>query len=107
PFQEDKMKLSPTLSVYLARQFLLWLLITLGVCCGLIFLIDLVETLRKGAGKELPFGMALSISFFKLPNLTMQVAPFACLFGSILSFNRLPRSRELVVIRAAGVSVWQ
>ncbi len=101
------MKISPTLSFYLARQFLLWLMIGLGVCVGLIFLIDFVETLRKGAGKELPFGIAMSISFFKLPNLATQVAPFAVLFGSILSFNKLTRSRELVVIRAAGVSVWQ
>lgn len=101
------MKISPTLSFYLARQFLLWLIIGLGVCAGLIFLIDFVETLRKGAGKELPFGIAIQITFFRLPNLIMQIAPFAFLFGSILSFNKLTRSRELVVIRAAGVSVWQ
>ena len=101
------MKISPTLSVYLARQFLLWLAIGFGVCCGLIFLMDFVETLRKGASKELPFSIAFSITFFRLPNLSMQMAPFAFLFGSILSFNKLTRSRELVVIRAAGVSAWQ
>jgi lipopolysaccharide export system permease protein len=101
------MKISPTLSVYLSKQFLLWLLIGLGVCAGLVFLLDFVETLRKGAGRELPFGVAIQITFFKLPNLTMQIAPFAFLFGSILTFNKLTRSRELVVIRASGVSVWQ
>jgi len=34
------------------------------------------------------------------------VMPFAILFGTMLAFWRLTRSNELVVARAAGVSVW-
>jgi lipopolysaccharide export system permease protein len=33
--------------------------------------------------------------------------PFAILFGTMLAFWRLTRSNELVVARAAGVSVWE
>jgi lipopolysaccharide export system permease protein len=33
--------------------------------------------------------------------------PFAVLFGTMLAFWRLTRNNELVVARAAGVSVWQ
>lgn len=101
------MKFSPTLSLYLARQFLLWLFIGLGVCSFLIFMVDFVEILRKGSKTELAFGLVLQITVFRFPNLLLQILPFAFLFGSILSFTRLARSRELVVIRSAGVSVWQ
>ena len=33
--------------------------------------------------------------------------PFAILFGTMLAFWRLTRNNELVIARAAGVSVWQ
>jgi lipopolysaccharide export system permease protein len=43
----------------------------------------------------------------KLPHTAQEVLPFAILFGTMLAFWRLTRSNELVVARAAGVSVWQ
>ena len=42
----------------------------------------------------------------KLPHTAQDVMPFAILFGTMLAFWRLTRSNELVVARAAGVSVW-
>ena len=36
-----------------------------------------------------------------------QALPFAVLFGSMIAFLNLSRKLELVVARAAGVSVWQ
>jgi lipopolysaccharide export system permease protein len=95
------------ISKYLGLQFLVWLAIGFGVCAGLILMADLLEVMRKGANKDLPFSTLLGIAVFRLPNLSMQVAPFAFLFGTILCFTRLSRSRELVVVRASGVSVWQ
>ncbi len=43
----------------------------------------------------------------KLPHTAQEVMPFAVLFGTMLAFWRLTRNNELVVARAAGVSVWQ
>ena len=43
----------------------------------------------------------------KLPQTAQEALPFAILFGTMLAFWRLTRSNELVVARAAGVSVWQ
>jgi len=43
----------------------------------------------------------------KLPHTAQDVMPFAILFGTMLAFWRLTRSNELVVARAAGVSVWE
>jgi len=39
--------------------------------------------------------------------MAQEVLPFGILFGTMLAFWRLTRSNELVVARAAGVSVWQ
>ena len=43
----------------------------------------------------------------KLPHMAQEMLPFGILFGTMLAFWRLTRSNELVVARAAGVSVWQ
>src|SRR5437588_10209762 len=42
----------------------------------------------------------------KMPHTAQEIMPFAILFGTMLAFWRLTRSNELVVARAAGVSVW-
>ncbi len=102
------MRLSPTFSFYLGRQFLLGIGFVMGVLLALIFLIDVVELLRRAAGREAAgFGLVLGMAALNLPNLAQKVLPVATLFGAIVTFSRLTRSNELIVARAAGVSVWQ
>jgi lipopolysaccharide export system permease protein len=47
------------------------------------------------------------MSVLKLPKLAEKALPFAALFGAMWTFAKLTRTHELVVARAAGVSVWQ
>ena len=102
------MRLSPTFSFYLGRQFLLGIGFVLGILLALIFLIDVVELLRRASGREsAALGLVLGMAALNLPNLAQKVLPVATLFGAIATFSRLTRSHELIVARAAGVSVWQ
>ena len=41
------------------------------------------------------------------PYLLERMLPYAVLIGSMLALTRLTRTHELIVARAAGVSVWQ
>src|SRR5690606_10083871 len=43
----------------------------------------------------------------KLPNTVQDALPFVVLVAMMFALYRLARHHELVVIRAAGVSVWQ
>lgn len=102
------MRTSATLSVYLGRQFLLSFFSIFFGFLSVTFLFDLVELLRRAQSKgDATFSILLSMSLFKLPHLAEQIMPFAVLFGSMLTFWRLTRSHELVVVRSVGVSVWQ
>lgn len=101
------MRLSPTLSFYIARQFLIWFGGVFLSLVGLSFIVNTVELMRRAASKtEATFGVVLDMSLMKLPHLAEQLLPFAILFGGMLLFARMTRSRELVVARAAGVSAW-
>ncbi|UCH74298.1 MAG: LPS export ABC transporter permease LptG [Rhodospirillales bacterium] len=97
-----------TLSGYVARQVLLWLVaIFLGIA-SMVFLVDSVEQLRRAAGKpDVTLGVVVQLSMLQLPFLLQKTLPFIVLFASMMAFWRLSRSNELVVARAAGVSAWQ
>lgn len=95
-------------SKYLTKQFLSSFLLVVAVFAALIFLIDNIELLRRASDKEnVGFALILQMAFLKLPNIIQKLLLFAVLIGSLLCLSRLTKSSELVVARAAGISVWQ
>ena len=102
------MLIAKTLSSYLARQVLIWCGGVFGVMLTITFLLDYLELIRRGASRpEATLGLLFEMAALKLPHMAQEVLPFGILFGTMLAFWRLTRSNELVVARAAGVSVWQ
>ena len=102
------MRLSPTLSIYLGRQFLIGIGAVLLLMACLILVFDIVELLRRAANRpSATLGIVIGMALLQLPMLAEKVLPFAALLGGMLTFSRLTRSQELIVARAAGVSVWQ
>ncbi len=102
------MGLSATLSAYLARHIAFWLASVFAGVTSVALLFDTVEMLRRSAGKaDIGVMVVLQMSIFKLPHLVQQMLPFCVLLGATLAFWRLARANELVVTRAAGISVWQ
>lgn len=102
------MRLSPTLSLYIARQFLSGVTLSLAGLAAVVTLLDLVELIRRVSAKEtVPFGTVVEMALLKAPDMTIRILPFALLIGSMVALTRMTRSSELVVARAAGVSAWQ
>src|SRR3954468_15644686 len=102
------MRLSPTLSRYIGRQFLVWFGVFFSGLAFIILIADLLELLRRSASKpDATLGLVVEMAVFKLPHTAEALTPFAILFSGIMAFWRLTRSNELVVARAVGVSVWQ
>ena len=101
------MHLARTLSAYIARQYFTWFCGVFGAMVSVTFLLDYIELLRRGGTRsQATWGLLLEMAALKLPHTAQDVMPFAILFGTMLAFWRLTRSNELVVARAAGVSVW-
>jgi lipopolysaccharide export system permease protein len=97
-----------TLGRYFARRFFATILSVFAGVFGLIYAIDVVETLRRSG--DTPSATPLLMGWLSLlhtPIVAEQALPFAVLFGAMISFLNLSRRLELVVARAAGVSVWQ
>jgi lipopolysaccharide export system permease protein len=103
-----RIRLSATLSRYLGRQVLLGIGLVLFGLAVAALVVDTVELLRRTYGRPgVQLGTVLLMTLLHLPFLVQKLMPFGVLFGTMLTFQRLTRSHELVVARAAGVSVWQ
>ena len=101
------MHFARTLSAYIARQYFAWFCGVFGAMVSVTFLLDYIELIRRGGTRaHATWGVLLEMAALKLPHTAQEVMPFAILFGTMLAFWRLTRSNELVVARAAGVSVW-
>lgn len=96
----------PTLWRYIARHFVMAFIATLVILLGLVMLLDYIELLRR-AGNSLSSGTLFLMAALKAPQIIESLLPFAGLIGAMVALWRFTRSHELVIIRSAGVSVWQ
>lgn len=97
-----------TLGLYFFKRYAvtaLWFL--LGVT-AVIYLVDFTETSSRLAGLtgySVP-GMVF-MTALRVPLILQQTIPFVALFVGMTTLIALNRKYELVVVRAAGISVWQ
>ncbi len=96
-----------TLSNYVMRRFLGAFFAALLAILSLVLIVDLIEQLRRSAGADASFEQVLELAVLHAPSLMMEILPFLTLIAALACFSRLARSSELVVTRAAGVSVWR
>ncbi len=102
------MSMPRIISRYIVRQFLMSFFAVMLALGFVVVLFDVIELMKKGTSKiAFSFGDVLVMALLKLPNMWQMLLPFAVLIGAIIVFWRLTKSHELVIIRAAGQSVWQ
>jgi lipopolysaccharide export system permease protein len=93
---------------YFAFAFTRMLTGAFAAVLGLIFTLDFVDTLRRaGETRGATGGLIAWLAVLHTPIVAEQVLPFIVLIGAMAAFLNLSRRLELVVARAAGVSVWQ
>lgn len=93
------------LDLYIARSVLYQTGVVLAVLVGLFMFITFIEQIGDlGTGS---YGALDAIRFtvLSVPRILYEVFPMAALLGSILGLSAMAVDSELVVIRAAGVSV--
>jgi lipopolysaccharide export system permease protein len=90
---------------YLARQILWFTLLVMGVLVCLAALFVFIEQQSDvGVGS---YGMldAAFVTLLLVPQQAFQLLPVGALIGALVGLGNLARGSELIVIRAAGVSI--
>ncbi|HEY5225852.1 MAG TPA: LPS export ABC transporter permease LptG [Methylovirgula sp.] len=97
-----------TLVRYLALRFFATIMLVFLIIFGMVYIVDFIETLRRVSDRPgITVGFVALLSFLRTPSVTEQILPFCVLFGTMITFIDLTQKLELIVVRAAGVSVWQ
>lgn len=92
---------------YILKQLVIGMIL---VTCGLTVLLWLSQSLRfidLIVNKGLSAGLFLRLTSMLLPGFLMVVLPIAIFTVVLFIYNKLSGDRELVVMRAAGMSQWE
>ena len=92
---------------YILKQLVIGMIL---VTCGLTILLWLSQSLRfidLIVNKGLSAGLFLRLTSMLLPGFLMVVLPIAIFTVVLFVYNKLSGDRELVVMRAAGMSQWE
>lgn len=102
------MILFSTLGRYLSRRFIKTITLVFLALFVIIYIADFVEMMRRGSDAPGVSSAFLALlTLLRVPSIAEQILPFAVLGGTMIAFVALSRRLELVIIRSAGVSVWQ
>ena len=93
----------------MGRQYLQSVALVFLLVIATILIADTIELLRRASGsnKTATLETVLQMASLHIPFMAQKALPFVVLVAGIVTFAKMTRSRELVVARAAGVSVWQ
>lgn len=101
------MNLNSILGRYLSKQIVVTFLLVLVTIMAIIMMFDVIEALRRISGRE-DVGMSYVAKYAvtRLPQTIDKVLPFVMMVAAMITFWRVSKSNEYVVIRSTGVSVW-
>lgn len=92
---------------YLSKQIVYNFLSVLLMVLGVVFLFEMVELLRKASGRDdVTFWFLLEMGMTKMPRTLDMVFPFVMMIAAMVTFWKVSKTNEFVIIRAAGVSIW-
>ncbi len=95
------------LDLYLIRQFLLILTMTLlGFVC-IILVVDLIENLDRFIDSHVPFPMVLTYYGFSLPWFLNIGLPMSMLISTVFSIGLMAKRNELTAMKSSGISLYR
>ncbi len=89
---------------YFARRFLTVFLSTFAIFFAMLFVIDLIDQVRRFRAEEAGLLQIMALSLLNVPQFIYMILPLIMILATIALFLSLARSSELVVTRAAGRS---
>lgn len=95
------------LSRYITRQLLVNFFIVLFAILGIILMFDTIESLRRVSGREdVTFWFTMQYAVTRITKTVEIVFPFVLMVAAMITFWRLSKNNEFVIIRSTGVSIF-
>lgn len=89
---------------YLTRQLVVSTLMVGFVMTGVIWLFVSVRAVDSIVNRGLSIKLFMYLTVLQVPNFLVHIIPFSIFIATLFVYSRLNSDRELVVLRAAGMS---
>ncbi len=99
--------MSGILARYVMRRYVATLFGVLGSGASLYLVIEFFDRIGRVLSYDPPTHAVVAYFLFKVPHIVAQVYPAASLLAVLISFAALARDREILALKACGVSTWQ
>ena len=93
-----------SINKYIIRQLLISSLVIGFVMTGVIWLFIAVRAIEHIVNRGVSVNLFLYLSMLQVPNFLVHIIPFSMFIATIFVYSRLNSDRELIVLRAAGLS---
>ncbi len=100
-------RLITPLDRYVALEFTRIFGVTIAGFPVLVFVIDLVDNLRKYTEKKLAYQAVALSYFYWIPDTLFMVLPAAVLFATVFSIGTFTRYSEITAAKASGISFYR
>ena len=101
------MLLTRILFLYLSRNFLISLLITICLVGSCLFFANIFDILNRLKSTIAPLSLIAKLALLKMPYLLNELLPICILIATLFFFHKLSRRNELIVIFSDGISIWK
>ena len=92
---------------YIFQELLSPFLTSLTALCFIVFTKEMLRLMDLLVSKGVSLLAVGKVIMYLMPSFLVLTLPIACLIASITAFSRLSFDNELIVMRAAGVSLWR
>lgn len=100
-------RLITPLDRYVASEFARIFFVTIAGFPVLVFVIDLVDNLRKYTERKLAYQDVALSYFYWIPDTLFMVLPAAVLFATVFSIGTFTRYSEITAAKASGISFYR
>lgn len=95
------------LNVYIIKQLFVGFLLVTFSLMSILWLTQSLRFIDLITNKGLPVSVFIELTSLLMPRLFSIISPIALFIGTVFVYNRMLSDRELVVVKAAGISPMQ
>ena len=96
-----------TISRYMVASFLKTFAMVMSAVTGLFLILDFFQRIGQLTAYEAEASAIMAYFLLKLPGIVGEIYPAVTLLSVLISIGLLARHREILAMRACGLSTWQ
>ena len=95
------------LNLYIIKQLFTGFALVTFSLMAILWLTQSLRFVQLVTNKGLPLGLFVQMTSLLMPRLFSLLSPIAMFAAVLFVYNRMLSDRELVVMKAAGISPWR